>query len=276
MIHPIQDPAALLPILPQGLATLPLLDLPGSTHLQLLALDRGAAYGPVAFEEASQVVPLGEGFAISGGGPLNALRAHEPILIPAQKAFTLEATAPGHLLVLRFRGLAAAEEHEHEGCSYRCSEHAAAGPAGPVEHPLLRRWMAEHDEGLERLDRLEAALQAGDLAAAAPEARWMAADLKAHNEAEEALLFPHLDPFFGEHSPVSCMRDEHRTLWDLVQALGLALDRADSEGARAAGLQATGLLRNHIAKENNVLYPMAERLLSDEVKAALARDLQEA
>ena len=275
MNAPIQDPAALLPIPAGGLATLTLLDLPGSTFLQMVALDRGTAYGPIAFEEASQIVPLGGGFGISGGGPLNALRAHEPILIPAQKAFTLEATAPGHLLVLRFRGLAAPEE-AHEACSYRCSEHAAAGPAGPVEHPLLRQWMEEHDEALHRLTRLEVALQAGDFSAAEPEARWLGAELKSHNEAEEALLFPHLDPYFGDHSPVSCMRDEHRTLWDLVLALGRALDQQDGEGARAAGLQAVVLLRNHIAKENNVLYPMAERLLSDEVKALLGRDLQEA
>lgn len=273
MTHPIQDAAALLSIPSQALAMLPLLDLPGSTFLQLLALDRGAAFGPVAFEEASQLVPLGPGFAISGGGPLNALRAHEPILIPAQKAFTLEATAPGHLLLLRFRGLEAPEE---EGCSYRCSEHAAAGPAGPVDHPLLRHWMAEHDEALTRLARLEADLQAGDLEGARPEALWLGSELRAHNEAEEQHLFPHLDPFFGDHSPVSCMRDEHRGLWDQVLALGAALERGDLEGARQAGFQVVNVLRHHIAKENNVLYPMAERLLSPEAKEAMARVLQEA
>lgn len=273
MTHPIQDPAALLPIPTGGLATLPLLDLPGSTFVQLVALDRGAAYGPVAFEEASQLVPLGPGFGISGGGPLNGLRAHEPILIPAQKAFTLEATAPGHLLLLRFRGLEAPAE---EGCSYRCSDQAAAGPAGPVEHPMLRRWMAEHDEALIRLDRLEADLLAGDLEGARPEALWLGSELKAHNEAEEVHLFPHLDPFFGDHSPVSCMRDEHRNLWDLVLALESALEHGNAVSARESGLQVVTLLRHHIAKENNVLYPMAERLLSPEAKEALERALQEA
>ncbi len=273
MMPTLRDPLTTLPIPAQGMEALPLVDLPGSTFIQLVALDRGAAFGPVAFDEASQVVPLGAGFAISGGGPLNALRAHEPILIPAQHPFTVEATAPGHFLLLRFRGLQAPEE---EGCSFRCSEHAAAGPAGPVEHPLLQRWMAEHDAALQALDRLETALRAGDLKAARPEAHWLGSELKAHNEAEEAHLFPLMDPFFGDHSPVSCMRDEHRSLWDQVQALEVAVVQGSLEPAQASGFQVISLLRNHIAKENNVLYPMAERMLTPEAKAQLSQALQEA
>ncbi|HJV88676.1 MAG TPA: hemerythrin domain-containing protein [Holophagaceae bacterium] len=275
MTYPLQDCASLLPVPKGGLDSLTLMDLPDSTFIHLLALDQGAAYGPVSFPEPSQLIPLGSGFAVSGGGPLSALTAHEPILIPGQKAFTLEATAPGHVLLLRFRGLQAPEE---EGCSFRCSETAAAGPTGPVNHPLLQRWMNEHDAALACLDRLEAALAATpwDPKLVAPEAAWLAGEVKAHNEAEEQHLFPLLDPHFGDHSPVSCMRDEHRELWAQVVRLQEALRAEDVTTAVKAGTQAIGILRNHIAKENNVLYPMAERLLSPEALAKLTEAFQEA
>lgn len=275
MTYPLQDCAALLPIPKGGLDSMTLMDLPGSTFIHLLSLDKGAAYGPISFPEPSQIIPLAPGFAVSGGGPLSALTAHEPILIPAQKAFTLEATAPGHVLLLRFRGLAAAEE---EGCSFRCSETAAAGPTGPVTHPLLQRWMAEHEAALACLARLEEALAATpwNAQAVAREAAWLGGEVKAHNEAEEQHLFPLLDPHFGDHSPVSCMRDEHRELWHLVLQLQEGLRQEDVTAIVKAGTQAIGILRNHIAKENNVLYPMAERMLSPEDMARLSCVFQEA
>ncbi len=274
MTYPLQDCTALLPIPKGGLDSMTLMDLPESTFIHLLALDRGAAYGPIAFPEPSQLIPLGSGFAVSGGGPLSALRAHEPILIPGQKAFTLEATAPGHVLLLRFRGLQMPEE---EGCSFRCSETAAAGPTGPVTHPLFQKWMAEHDAALACLDRLEAALGAPtwDADAVGREAAWLAGEVKAHNEAEEAHLFPLMDPHFGDHSPVSCLRDEHRELWDLVSQLQDGLRQGDIPGAAKAGTRAVTTLRNHIAKENNVLYPMAERILTPADLARLTQALQE-
>ncbi len=275
MTYPLQDCASLLPIPKGGLDSMTLMDLPDSTFIHLLSLDKGAAYGPVSFPEPSQIIPLGKGFAVSGGGPLSALTAHEPILIPGHKAFTLEATAPGHVLLLRFRGLVTEEE---EGCSFRCSETAAAGPTGPVAHPLLQRWMAEHVEALACLDRLEMALAAPtwEADAVGKEAAWLACDVKAHNEAEEAHLFALMDPHFGDHSPVSCMRDEHRALWEHVLQLQEALRQGDRPSAVRAGTAAVNLLRNHIAKENNVLYPMAERMLSPEDFAKLSQAFQEA
>ena len=92
----------------------------------------------------------------------------------------------------------------------------------------------------------------------------------------EQHLFKLMDPHFGDHSPVSCMREEHRALWDLVLRLQEGLRQGDIPATVRAGTEAVALLRDHIAKENHVLYPMAERMLSPEDFAKLSEAFQEA
>ena len=102
---------------------------------------------------------------------------------------------------------------------------------------------------------------------------------RCHHGKEEDRLFPLLiqKGLPGEGGPIGVMLHEH--------AMGRSLIRhmAEATNAYAAGDQAagrlwaeaadgyTGLLRAHIQKENNVLFVMAERLLSDEEQAQLAR-----
>jgi hemerythrin-like domain-containing protein len=98
-----------------------------------------------------------------------------------------------------------------------------------------------------------------------------------HHSKEEELLFPALTaagvPLEG--GPVGVMLHEHIQGRRSVQAMSDALARYKAGDKKAihdfAGnaRQYINMLNAHIDKENNVLYPMGEKLLSDEIDARL-------
>jgi hemerythrin-like domain-containing protein len=142
-----------------------------------------------------------------------------------------------------------------------------------VASPVLRKWMREHDEALRRLALMDKSARAGDWGPVAAVAKWLYDELKTHNEAEEQFLFPLMDPFFGGgHGPTDCMRSEHRAIWAATLELQEQVKTgspADAGRATTLALQIAGELGAHIDKENNVLYPMAERMLGPQQLKAL-------
>ena len=101
---------------------------------------------------------------------------------------------------------------------------------------------------------------------------------KCHHGKEEDLLFPALErkgmPRHG--GPIGVMLIEHDLGRGFVRQMVEAAE-AFSKGDAAAGKrwadaarQYTSLLREHIMKENNILFVMAERLLTDAEQQALA------
>lgn len=144
----------------------------------------------------------------------------------------------------------------------------------------------EHDEALQHLDLLGKSGRAMAAQGASPTAladferaiRFLDHEIRAHNEWEEVNLFPRLETYMGPGGPCMIMRAEHRQLWDLYGSLGPLLDsvrqgRADAEGFRhlsAAADSIVDLLSNHIAKENDILFPMARRMLTPQDLAAMA------
>jgi hemerythrin-like domain-containing protein len=153
--------------------------------------------------------------------------------------------------------------------------------------PPTAQLVAEHDRILvllDVLDRLTEATEAADLPADAPlddiaraiEAVRDYAD-GCHHGKEEALLFPAMEaagvPRQG--GPIGCMLSEHEqgraSVADMADALG-DLRAGDASAAEAFATAATdyvNLLRHHIHKENQVLFPMGESVLSDEERARL-------
>lgn len=101
-----------------------------------------------------------------------------------------------------------------------------------------------------------------------------------HHMKEERLLFP----LIGERDPrvkagpVNAMLREHEGGRERIRRLAAALDAVDAGDAGAVAEVAenlssyAALLRSHIAKENNVLFPMADGLLTEDDR----RDLLEA
>jgi len=98
-----------------------------------------------------------------------------------------------------------------------------------------------------------------------------------HHGKEEELLFPALEEVgvSRDGGPIGVMLKEHQQGRDLVGDMDNALSRY-TEGDREAALDLIRharayivLLNQHIDKENNVLFPMADRHLSSEKQVEL-------
>ena len=142
----------------------------------------------------------------------------------------------------------------------------------------LERFQAEHRQVLDALQRLEqAALAIESGAARGPELDTirevhaiLTTTVRAHNENEEAALFPLL----ADLAPSAVFVQEHHELRALEQRLGRELEDEQSEQAVVAtALAIVELLRSHIAREDAVLFPMARELLGADGLDAVARQL---
>ena len=101
-----------------------------------------------------------------------------------------------------------------------------------------------------------------------------------HHSKEERVLFPTLEERdAAAGGPVNVMLSEHEVGREAIRAIDAALPDVDeSEAARTAvagnlALYAH-LLRLHINKENQVLFPLAERILSDQEQEMLAAEFE--
>ena len=130
---------------------------------------------------------------------------------------------------------------------------------------------------LAALDAAAARLAAGR---ALPEGWWerIIAWLRAfadknHHAKEEASLFPALVKAGvpAEGGPIAVMLEEHRE----GRALILTMATAPTPAARARAAQDyVRLLRDHIAKEDDILWPLAEAVLDERARQAVAREFE--
>lgn len=88
----------------------------------------------------------------------------------------------------------------------------------------------------------------------------IAAAILAHAQTEEEQLFPALEAVGLREGPLSVMRAEHAEIDRLVLGIpgSKTLDDA-KDGVRSL----LALLREHFGKEENVLFPMSEKLLAE-------------
>jgi hemerythrin-like domain-containing protein len=114
---------------------------------------------------------------------------------------------------------------------------------------------AQFDNLENRLPKAENLLQVKSLGGI------LAAALASHAQLENELLFNALDPHFGGSGPVAVMRAEHAQIegtLDQIQA-------ADELGqAKHLLMHTITLARQHFAKEEQVLFPMAQQVLDDQ------------
>lgn len=106
------------------------------------------------------------------------------------------------------------------------------------------------------------------------------ADLRAalarHFSAEEQTLFPAFEARTGMLAgPTRVMRSEHAQMNGLVERMAEALARRDDEGYLGESETLLMLMRQHNLKEEQILYPMADRSLGPDpaLIAALDRTL---
>ncbi len=135
----------------------------------------------------------------------------------------------------------------------------------------------EHREVLGKLEETERAV--GALKGGAPAEGYRAAleglvhffseELERHLRKEEEGLFPALETHLSRVAgPIAVMLMEHKEMRSGCAAFAEAVERLFKEGGPAALRQLeevardyAGLLRSHIMKEDQVLFPMAVRLL---------------
>lgn len=173
-----------------------------------------------------------------------------------------------------------------------CGMTGFAGASGPL-CAGLERLKGEHPPLLKRMEEL--AESARGIAADAGGGRWkealrfleekvrsFTADLDLHSRREEEVLFPMMAQYIGrETGPIAVMEYEHEQAKARLSAFLSEVERLDgSAGAgdtrRIAGEveAAVRILMDHFMKEENVLFPMAERILSEAEKEELMERIQ--
>jgi hemerythrin-like domain-containing protein len=107
-------------------------------------------------------------------------------------------------------------------------------------------------------------------------------ELDPHSEREERVLFRMMEQYMGIGTgPVAVMEYEHDQAKGYIEAYMEAAEKCENlteqEMAYNAGLikNAYYILTEHFAKEENVLFPMAENLLSKEEKEELYKRIKE-
>lgn len=99
-----------------------------------------------------------------------------------------------------------------------------------------------------------------------------------HHAKEENILFRYLEtPGVLTHcNPVPQMLFEHEQARNYVVNMETALKNKNLHDLADNAQDYAGLLRMHIYKEDNILYPMAEQGLSDDLKASISNAYAEA
>lgn len=134
---------------------------------------------------------------------------------------------------------------------------------------ITDRFRSEHTVFLEQLlviERMVAAETSPDVDAAA--IRTLAAPLRRHAEREEDALFPALASDDDASGPIRVLTEEHHLIAGWIERMSSALAPSDLRDVFYAFAET---LRGHIAREDDVLFPMAERIL-DEVELVALDD----
>jgi regulator of cell morphogenesis and NO signaling len=145
------------------------------------------------------------------------------------------------------------------------------GPRGVTE---ALAWDHDRLEDLERKAFEERA--AGRFAEAARAYDTFARGLRRHIGFEEDILFPEFEQRTGmprDAGPTAVMRAEHRTIEGLLEEIARRIGdpAADADAPRR---ELHDVLGDHNVKEERVLYPGTDRLLSEDERDALVRRIQ--
>ncbi len=128
---------------------------------------------------------------------------------------------------------------------------------------IIDRFSDEHTVFVKELDALRLAVEAGaDVSEAIARVRALAGPLLRHAENEEVLLFPDMVEILGGAGGgmVAVLRQEHTQIHRQVDALTGEPAKAEFDRVFKAF---ESLLRAHIDKEEEVLFPLSAKLLGD-------------
>jgi hemerythrin-like domain-containing protein len=94
--------------------------------------------------------------------------------------------------------------------------------------------------------------------------------MEQHLQAEEQLLFPAFEEASGmSEGPTSVMRHEHQQMRALFEQMGEALAAQNSDDYLGASETLLILMQQHNAKEEQILYPMLDQMLSPQADSLM-------
>lgn len=134
-------------------------------------------------------------------------------------------------------------------------------------HNCVEELKQDHSKILESIDALQGAVRGKtDKDAVKKFLDFTQSFAEPHHHKEENVLFPKLEEkgIPREGGPIGMMLLEHETKRGFVKNLREALENGDEAKIKENALSIVNLMRDHIYKENNILYPCAEDVLSEE------------
>lgn len=140
-------------------------------------------------------------------------------------------------------------------------------------HNCIEELRADHEKILAELDKLEA-----DPAGFAKEfLEFTESFAEPHHHKEEQVLFPALEQkgIPNEGGPIGVMLMEHEVKRGHVKELRNAAENNEIDKIKEHASAIITLLRDHISKENDILYPMAEQVLTPDELAGMAHKCEE-
>jgi len=131
----------------------------------------------------------------------------------------------------------------------------------------------DHRRCDEKWAEVEAAAQAGDVELEKQNWRAFQDEMLRHLRMEEEAMFPAFEQASGltDSGPTFVMRSEHEQMRGLIEQMSAAADGDDYDEVVDLGDTLLMLIQQHNQKEEQMLYPMAERALAADWEKILER-----
>jgi hemerythrin-like domain-containing protein len=153
---------------------------------------------------------------------------------------------------------------------------APLGGSDPMSEtsPSLQEFFAlDHRRCDEKWAEVEAAAQAGDMQLEMENWRSFQDEMLRHLRMEEEVMFPAFEQATGmtDSGPTFMMRSEHEQMRGLIEQMRGVADGEDYDELIDLGDTLLMLIQQHNQKEEQMLYPMAERALAADWAKLLER-----
>jgi len=135
---------------------------------------------------------------------------------------------------------------------------------GIMTQTITRKMRDDHHHCDEIFVAAEELVAGGDWQQGAARFEDFAGAIEHHFSMEEEVLFPAFEQQTGMTTgPTTMMRSEHVQMRELLAGMRLAAQRQDQDGYLGLSETMLVVMQQHNAKEEQMLYPMADQALSD-------------
>jgi len=145
-------------------------------------------------------------------------------------------------------------------------------------HNCLEELKSDHQKILQELEQLETAIKQPAINHGQVKAflHFTETFAEPHHQKEEQVLFPALEKkgLPNEGGPIGMMLWEHTAKREYLAKMREALAGNKDDQLKSSTLAMATLLRDHIYKEENILYPCAQEMLTAEELANLASECE--